>query len=85
VAENDYFKKTRVKVDWQFMLVVGIILGALISSATDKSFKNRKRSSNMGGTIRIIHWKTRHGGHSWAELSQWWVHVWPMVAPADTV
>lgn len=38
VAANDYFRKTRIKVDWQFMLVAGIFLGALISSATDKSF-----------------------------------------------
>lgn len=39
VTANEYFVKTKVKVDWQFMLVVGIFFGALISSATDKSFK----------------------------------------------
>jgi uncharacterized protein len=39
VLANEYFVKTKVKVDWQFMLVVGIFLGALISSMTDKSFK----------------------------------------------
>ncbi len=39
VTANEYFVKTKVKVDWQFMLVVGIFLGALISSTTDKSFK----------------------------------------------
>lgn len=39
VAENIYFTKEKVKVDWQFMLVLGIFLGALISSTTDKSFK----------------------------------------------
>jgi len=38
-AANEYFTKTKVRVDWQFMLVAGIFLGALISSATDKSFK----------------------------------------------
>ena len=38
VIENEYFTKTKIKVDWQFMLVVGIFLGALISSTTDKSF-----------------------------------------------
>lgn len=38
VVANDYFRKTKIKVDWQFMLVAGIFLGALISSATDKSF-----------------------------------------------
>ncbi len=40
VATNEYFTETKVKVDWQFMLVVGIFLGALISSVTDKSFKS---------------------------------------------
>lgn len=39
VAANEYYMKEKVKVDWQFMLVVGIFLGALISSLTDKSFK----------------------------------------------
>ena len=39
VAANEYFTKEKVRVDWQFMLVAGIFLGALISSATDKSYK----------------------------------------------
>jgi len=39
VEANEYFTKEKVKVDWQFMLVVGIFLGALVSSKTDKSFK----------------------------------------------
>jgi uncharacterized membrane protein YedE/YeeE len=39
VAANEYFTKEKVRVDWQFMLVLGIFLGALISSATDRSFK----------------------------------------------
>lgn len=39
VASNEYFTETKVKVDWQFMLVLGIFLGALISSVMDKSFK----------------------------------------------
>ncbi len=39
VTANEYYGKTKVKVDWQFMLVVGIFFGALISSTTDKSFK----------------------------------------------
>jgi hypothetical protein len=39
VAANEYFRKTKVRVDWQFMLVTGIFLGALISAATDRSFK----------------------------------------------
>lgn len=39
VAGNEYYTKEKVQVDWQFMLVVGIFLGALVSSLTDKSFK----------------------------------------------
>ena len=39
VAANEYFTKEKVRVDWQFMLVLGIFLGALISSAMDRSFK----------------------------------------------
>lgn len=39
VVENEYFAKTKVKIDWQFMLVLGIFIGALISSVTDKSYK----------------------------------------------
>ncbi len=39
VAENEYFTKEKVRVDWQFMLVLGIFFGALISSKMDKSFK----------------------------------------------
>jgi hypothetical protein len=39
VAANEYFTKEKVRFDWQFMLVVGIFFGALISSATDRSFK----------------------------------------------
>jgi uncharacterized membrane protein YedE/YeeE len=39
VAANAYFTKEKVKVDWQFMVVLGILLGAVVSSLTDKSFK----------------------------------------------
>ncbi len=39
VAANEYFTKEKVRIDWQFMLVFGIFLGALISSVTDRSFK----------------------------------------------
>jgi len=39
VAANEYFTKENVRIDWQFMLVFGIFLGALISSVTDKSFR----------------------------------------------
>lgn len=39
VDANEYFVKEKVRVDWQFMLVIGIFLGALIASASDRSFK----------------------------------------------
>lgn len=39
VAANEYYSKEKVKVDWQFMLVVGIFLGALGASLTDRSYK----------------------------------------------
>jgi uncharacterized membrane protein YedE/YeeE len=39
VAANEYFTKEKVRVDWQFMLVLGIFFGALISSTTSRSFK----------------------------------------------
>lgn len=39
VGANEYFTKEKVRVDWQFMLVLGIFFGALIASKTDRSFK----------------------------------------------
>ena len=40
VAANEYFTSKKVAIDWQFMLVLGIFLGALISSLSDKSFSS---------------------------------------------
>ncbi len=39
VAQMDYFIKTVPKIDWQWMFVVGILLGSLVSAATSGSFK----------------------------------------------
>lgn len=39
VARMDYFIKTVPRIDWQWMFVVGIFLGALISASTSGSFK----------------------------------------------
>lgn len=39
VAANAYFIKEKVALDWQFLLIIGIFIGALISSLMDKSFK----------------------------------------------
>lgn len=42
VSANEYFTKTKIRVDWQFMLIIGIFLGAMISSLTGKTFKLEK-------------------------------------------
>jgi uncharacterized membrane protein YedE/YeeE len=39
VAENAYYLKEKIKLDWQFLLLIGIFFGSLLSSTTDKSFK----------------------------------------------
>lgn len=36
---REYFEEVTPKVDWQFMLVIGIVIGALISALTSRSFK----------------------------------------------
>ncbi len=38
VEKNAYFQKEKVKVDWQFMLVCGIFVGALIGALTGRDF-----------------------------------------------
>ena len=38
VSKNAYFKKEKVKVDWQFMLVCGIFLGALAGALMSRQF-----------------------------------------------
>ena len=38
VTQNQYFTKTKVKVDWQMMVVAGIFLGALLSAQLGKSY-----------------------------------------------
>jgi uncharacterized membrane protein YedE/YeeE len=39
VADNSYFQAKKVKVDWQFMFVIGILLGSFAASVSDRSFK----------------------------------------------
>jgi len=39
VAQMEYFIKVAPKIDWQWMFMVGIFLGALISAVTSGSFK----------------------------------------------
>jgi hypothetical protein len=39
VANNMYYQSKKVKIDWQFMFVVGILIGAFAASMIDRSFK----------------------------------------------
>lgn len=39
VEERPYFQETQPKVDWQFMLVIGIVIGAFISALISNSFR----------------------------------------------
>ncbi|GAB7023584.1 YeeE/YedE thiosulfate transporter family protein [Salidesulfovibrio brasiliensis] len=39
LVNTAYFLKYNLAVDWQFMFVVGIVIGAFIASRTDRSFK----------------------------------------------
>jgi len=39
VAKMAYFVKVTPKIDWQWMFVVGILLGSLIASTTSRTFR----------------------------------------------
>ena len=39
VGANEYYNELKLSIDWEFMIVVGIILGSLISSVTGRSFR----------------------------------------------
>jgi len=39
VSENTYFQKTKIKIDWQMMFVVGIFGGAFLASQLGRSAK----------------------------------------------
>lgn len=39
VKEKEYYKKFIPKIDWEWMLVLGIVVGALISSVLSGSFR----------------------------------------------
>ena len=39
VSKIDYFVKEAPKIDWQWMFVVGILIGCLIASTTSKTFQ----------------------------------------------
>lgn len=39
VASNEYYREKGVEVNWQFMLVVGILGGALLTSVVEREFR----------------------------------------------
>ena len=39
VAANEYYQAKGVEVEWQFMLVIGVLAGAFLASLLDGSFK----------------------------------------------
>jgi uncharacterized membrane protein YedE/YeeE len=40
VEGNDYYQSKKVKVDWQIMLVLGVLVGAFLASRIDGSFES---------------------------------------------
>lgn len=39
VAQMDYFVKKEPKIDWQWVFVMGILIGSFVSSNADRSFQ----------------------------------------------
>ena len=39
VEEKEYYRKFPIEVDWEWMLVVGVVIGAFISAALSGSLK----------------------------------------------
>jgi len=39
VAQMEYFKKEMPKIDWQFLFVIGIFIGAVAASTTSRAFR----------------------------------------------
>lgn len=52
LGQMDYFKSVVPKIDWQWMFVLGILLGSFVSSVTSNSFRVRS-SPDM--------WRSRFG------------------------
>lgn len=61
VEGNEYYTKEKVRVDWQFMVVVGILLGAFVSSKLDGSYLSESVPPG---------WRERFGG-SVAKRAVW--------------
>ena len=65
VQSMDYFVKTKVKIDWQWMFVFGVLFGSLISSRMGKDFKASPVPPTWEATFgpnRAKRWITAFGG-----------------------
>ena len=51
VEEKPYYKKIKLNIDWQFMLVIGIILGSFISALLSGDFQLQWVPSLWAGTF----------------------------------
>ncbi len=50
VAEKPYYREIKLEIDWQFMLVIGIILGSLFSALLSGDFQWQWVPSLWAGT-----------------------------------
>ncbi len=65
VQSMDYFVKTKVKIDWQWMFVFGVLFGSLISSRMGRDFKASPVPPTWEaafGPNRAKRWITAFGG-----------------------
>ncbi len=53
VAKLEYFSKASPIIEWQWMFVVGILIGSLISSVTSGSFKIQAIPSMWGNKFGL--------------------------------
>ena len=56
VAENVYYQQTAARLDWQGMVLLGILIGAALAARQDRSFK--------GETVPPM-WADRFGPNLW--------------------
>lgn len=61
VARSDYFTRTKIKIDWQMLFVVGIIVGSLAASKTAGTFAStpvppmwRRRFGDSAGKRYLV-------------------------------
>jgi len=74
VKNNAYFAKEKVKIDWQFMLVVGVFIGALAAALADGA--SRWRPCRRSGASVL---ETARGS---VPSALFWGVRWPCSAPA---